>query len=93
MSNAEESQPSTVPQISDSEHADNLNKLAQMKDGAVAETADLLMNIETIITMASKKQMELAQAFEDKIESMSKKMESIEKAMQCLMDKVSDDKM
>uniref|UniRef100_A0A0K0FUY1 Uncharacterized protein n=1 Tax=Strongyloides venezuelensis TaxID=75913 RepID=A0A0K0FUY1_STRVS len=92
MSNLEESSISTTPQVPDSEHLDNLNKLSQMKDGAVAETAELLKNIETIITMANKKQMELAQAFEDKIDGMAKKMGELEKSIQVLMDKVSDDK-
>lgn len=42
--------------------------------------------------MANKKQIELAQAFEDKIDGMAKKMGELEKSIQVLMDKVSDDK-
>lgn len=48
MSNIEESPISTTPQVPDSEHLDNLNKLSQMKDGAVAETAELLKNVCSI---------------------------------------------
>uniref|UniRef100_A0A0N4ZH61 Uncharacterized protein n=1 Tax=Parastrongyloides trichosuri TaxID=131310 RepID=A0A0N4ZH61_PARTI len=90
MSGVEES--STIPHISDSEHHDNLEKLSQIKDGSIAETAELLKNIETIISMANKKQTEMAQAFEDKIDAMARKMGDLEKSIQTLLEKVNDDK-